>query len=657
MARKRWSVSFGPETCRDLPLASSREWIETNGLGGFAMGTVSGLPTRRYHGLLVASLRPPVGRTLFLSSLQETVETPEGSFGLGCMRYPGAVHPDGYKHLAAFHLKPAPTWEYRGPGFALRKIVALVPGEDTVLVAYMLLPGSGAARITIRPLLAFRDFHGLTHTNVEADLRAEAGEGFVRFRPYPSLPALTLAHTAGQWSGQAWWNYRVQYGFEEKRGLDFEEDLMSPGELSLTLSPGEVVSLAASLRDIGPGEAADLWERELERRTAAIDAPEGASPMLAALWESADQFVVAGGAGGRTILAGYPWFTDRGRDAMIALPGLLLTRGRFADARAVLETFAASIHDGMIPGGVRERDGTPEWNTADAALWLILAARAYLVATKDLAFVQKTLLPKMVAVIRAFATGACPGVRLDGDGLVIAGTQASQLTWMNARVGEWTVTPRQGKAVELNALWINALRTIEAMAARMEHADLSTRAGAAARRATLSFRKIFWNEARGCLYDVVDGGDADASIRPNQVFALSLPYRILDADRERAVLACVRASLLSPLGLRSLAPEDPRYRSRYAGDVRARDSAYHQGTAWPWLLGPFANATLRVEGDTPGTRASILDLFRAFEPHLSDVGLGTVSEVFDAEQPQRPGGCISQAWSVGEILRVLARIR
>jgi len=657
MARERWSVSFGPEICRDLPLASSREWIETNGLGGFAMGTVSGLPTRRYHGLLVASLRPPVGRTLFLSNFQETVETPEGIFPLGCMRYPGTVHPDGTKHLAAFHLKPAPTWEYRGPGFAIRKIVALVPGEDTVLVAYMLLPGSGAARISIRPLLAFRDFHGLTHRNAEANLRAEPGEGFVRFRPYPALPALTLAHTAGKWSGQAWWNYRVQYGFEEKRGLDFEEDLMSPGELSLTLFPGEVVSLAASLREIGPGDAADLWERELERRTAPIDSPEGASPLLAALWEAADQFVVTGGAGGRTILAGYPWFTDRGRDAMVALPGLLLARGRFADARAVLETFAATMENGRIPNGVCDSDGEIDWNTADAALWFILATRAYLVATKDLAFVQKALLSKIVSIIRAFATGNCPGVRVDSDGLVIAGTQTSALTWMNSRVGGWTVTPRQGKAVELNALWINALRTVEAMGTRMDRADLAARAGAAAHRATAAFRKVFWNESRGCLYDAVDGGHADVAIRPNQVFALSLPYRILDEHKERAVLARLRDSLLTPLGLRTLAPDDPCYRPRYAGDVRARDAAYHQGTAWPWLLGPFANATLRVERDRPETRAAIQGLFRAFEAHLSDVGLGTVSEVFDAEPPQRPGGCIAQAWSVGEILRVLARIR
>jgi predicted glycogen debranching enzyme len=270
-----------------------REWIETNGRGGFAMGTVSGLPTRRYHGLLVASLRPPVGRTLFLSSLQETVETPEGSFGLGCMRYPGAVHPDGYKHLAAFHLRPAPTWEYRGPGFAIRKIVALVPGEDTVLIAYMLLPGSGAARITIRPLLAFRDFHGLTHTNIEADLRAGVGEGFVRFRPYPSLPALTLAHTAGEWGGQAWWNHRVRYGFEEKRGLDFEEDLMSPGAVAHAL-PGEVAALPPAAPSVR--ETADLWERELERQTA-IDAP-GLTPILAALWRPPTS---SSGRGGRTI--------------------------------------------------------------------------------------------------------------------------------------------------------------------------------------------------------------------------------------------------------------------------------------------------------------------------------------------------------------------
>jgi predicted glycogen debranching enzyme len=656
MPQKRWSVHFGPEVCRDLPLASSKEWLETNGLGGYAMGTVSGLPTRRYHGLLVASLDPPIRRCLFLSTLHECVETPEGSFPLGCMRYPGTVHPDGYRNLSSFHLRPCPTWEYRAPGLGIRKLVALVPGEDTVLVAYMLLPGSRAARLTIRPLLAFRDHHALTHTNVAADLRADAGEGFVRFSPYPALPALTLAHTAGKWSGQAWWNYRVQYGFEEKRGLDYEEDLMSPGEIALALSPGDVVSLAASLRPVTPAEAESLWERELERRTAPIDSPDGSSPLVTALWDAADQFVAGTGAGASTLSAGYPWFTPRGRDAMIALPGLLLARGRMHEARRVLETEAASLESGMLPNGVSDRTGAPEYSAADASLWFILAIRAYLVASRDLPFVQKSLLPKIVSVIRSYAAGAHPDIRVDADGLLVTGSPDEQLTWMNAKVGEWVVTPRQGKAVEINALWINALRTLEAIAKRTDHADLAARAGQAARRATGAFRRVFWDGALGRLADVVDGTHVDASMRPNQLLAIALPYRMLDADRERAVLASVRSALLTPLGLRSLAPDDPRYRSRYAGDVRARDSAYHQGTVWPWLLGPFVDASLRLRGDTPEVRDELRDLFSAFEPHLAEVGLGTISEVFDGEAPQRPGGCVSQAASVAEVLRASLKL-
>ncbi|OGP84750.1 MAG: hypothetical protein A2Y95_03810 [Deltaproteobacteria bacterium RBG_13_65_10] len=653
----RWSITFGPEVCRDLPLASSKEWIETNGLGGFAMGTVSGLLTRRYHGLLVASLRPPTSRHVFLSTLQERLETAEGAWDLGCLRYPGTIHPDGYKRLERFELKPCPTWEYRGPGFALRKMVAMVPGTDTTLIAYMLLPGSGAARLNIRPLLAFRDFHTLSHTNVDAILQGGAGEGFVRFRPYATMPALTIAHTAGTWGGEAWWNYRVQYGFEEKRGLDCEEDLLSPGEISLTLSPGEVVSLAASLSPITPRDAERFWERELDRRTCPSDAPPDASPLLSALWETADQFLVGRGPRGRSFIAGYPWFTDRGRDSMIALRGLCLARGRLVEARGILETFADAMSEGMVPDYFPEGGEPPSYNAVDPSLWFVLAARAYLAASKDLGFVQGVLLQRIEAVIRAYMVGTRSGIRAEADGLLRQGSPGTQLTWMDAKVGEWVVTPRQGKAVEVNALWVNALRTCEVIAARAGRADLAAWTGKAARRAVAAFRNVFWNEAQRCLYDVVDGDRTDATLRPNQILALALPYRLLDEEKERAVLETVSASLLTPFGLRSLASSEAQYRGRYQGDVSARDSAYHQGTVWPWWLGAYGDALLRVEGDTPSTHSKVRDLFQAFEGHLGEIGLGTISEVFDGDAPHRPGGCISQAWSVSEILRVLMRVR
>ncbi len=633
-------IAFDSSVLRDVDGALTREWLETNGLGGFASSTIAGLNTRRYHALLVAALDPPVARTVLLSKLEETLVVAGDRFELGANRYPGVIHPRGFEFLREFRLDPFPTFVYRAGGVEVTKTVFLVHGENTAVVQYALPVG---ARIEVRPLIAFRDYHSLQHRTewLSTEVREEAGVASVQ--PYGDLPRLFLAHNAMAVRTEGVWYYRFQYDRERERGLDFEEDLFNP----LVFEAAGNFTLIASLHPRRADDALELRQCEIERRRGITVMPDEFSQQLAV---AADAFLVSRGEG-KSLIAGYPWFSDWGRDTMIALPGVALATGKTTEARGILLEFAKFVDQGMIPNRFPDKGETPEYNTADASLWFFEAVRAYVETTGDFALITDGLYETLTGMLEWHVGGTRFGIGMDADGLLRAGAPGVQLTWMDAKVGDWVVTPRRGKPVEIQALWYNALRIMQKFAKLVDDPNRQQQWAAAAERARVSFAAQFWNQAAGCLYDVIDGDTRDASIRPNQLFAIALPHSLLAGDRARQVVEVVTRELLTPYGLRTLAPGDPQYRGRYGGDQRSRDAAYHQGTVWPWLLGPFARAYLAVYGCNSSTLQQAREWLLPMQSHLTQAGLGQISEIFDGDPPHAPTGCTAQAWSVAEVLR------
>ena len=644
-------ISLDTTVTQDLERAGNLEWLEANGLGGWASGTVAGCHTRRYHGLLVAATRPPVGRMVLLSKLAETIEVAGRRIELDANRYPGAVSPRGYEHLTSFAIDPMPTFIYQAAGVTLKKTIAAVHGENTTVVVFEVLDARGPVTLELRPLIAYRDYHGLQRAN-DAIRFADASfrEGVFRARPYDRAPELHLQADQASFTAAPDWYFRFEYAREAERGLDAHEDLFCYGVFRRDLAKGQRFGVIVSTGEVAGRDPLALMEKERVRRGAVTDAVSKNDDVARTLTLAADAFVVRRGEDLRTIIAGYPWFSDWGRDTMIALPGLCLATGRQEDAKKILRAFARSIDKGMLPNRFPDGGEAPEYDAVDATLWFFVATRRYLDATGDDEFVLGELLPVFEDVIAWHLRGTRHGIRVDEDGLLQAGEPGVPLTWMDAKVGDRLITPRWGKAVEIQALWYNALAIL---------ADLRKRAGRSADAATLverakqvreRFVELFWNEDAACLFDVVDGDCKDASIRPNQIFALSLPYPLLAKDKARAVLAVVEAKLLTPYGLRSLSPDDPAYCGRYEGGPADRDAAYHQGTVWSWLLGPYADALVKTNGvvGKPKARKAIEGLI----PHLHEAGLGTISEIFDGDAPHAPRGCPAQAWSVGEALRI-----
>lgn len=641
---KEQTIQFGPQITTDLSQAVAREWLETNGLGGWASSTLAGAHTRRYHGLLVAATRPPVGRMVLLSKLDETLVLDSGSVELSCNLYPGAVHPQGYHYLKNFTLGPFPTFTYETEEWALRKSLAMVHGEHTLVLRYELLWASGPAQLELRPFFAGRDYHQLSRANPHIQPEARFEQEVLRFQAYEGQPEVHLLVPGGHFAPVADWYYNHLYPREAERGLDYSEDLFTCGILRCPLEVGKPLTLIASTLDPRGRDGEALLEAEAQRRAGLATATD---PLIRQLSLAADQFLVRRGDARHTLVAGYHWFTDWGRDTMISLPGICLVTGRHAQARSILQAFAEHLSQGMIPNRFPDAGEEPEYNTVDATLWFFVAVYKYLQYTQDQEFVRQ-LWPALQEIIDWHQRGTRYQIRVDQDGLLSAGEPGVQLTWMDAKVGDWVVTPRQGKAVEINALWYNALRIMEELAGLFG----PTRAqeyGALANRVAARFGEVFWNEEQGFLYDVVDSETCDPSLRPNQLLALSLPFPLLEGERALAVFAAVDRHLLTPCGLRSLAPGEPGYRPRCEGPPWERDGAYHQGTVWTWLLGPFITALVRLHGEEGRARAQ--GLIEGLEPHLSEAGIGTLSEIFDAEPPFVPRGCIAQAWSVGEILR------
>jgi predicted glycogen debranching enzyme len=651
----------------------TREWLVANGLGGYAAGTIPGVASRRYHGLLNAALPAPFGRHMMLNHLTESIRLPDGSTVLlGGEEHGGTpLHLASLPYLQAFRLELGlPVWSYQLDGIVLEKRVFMPHNQNTVYVNYRLVESKQTVRLKLRPALHFRPHEApvnhahygpyVVHGRQERyEVSAESsGLPPLRFYMHGKRTAFTLecSHLED-----------VLYRVEESRGYESRGDLWCPGFFRADLSAESEVTLVASTElwetvlALKPEEALEA-ERNRRRRLLAAAEPAVQSGAFQHLVLTADQFIITPGgrieeaaraqAAGdevRTVIAGYHWFTDWGRDTMISLEGLTLTTGRHAEAGYILRTFGHYLRDGLIPNLFPEGEREGLYHTADATLWYIHALGRYLATTNDRGTLQ-LLLPKLIDIVEHHLRGTRFGIGVDPeDGLLRQGQQGYQLTWMDAKVGDWVVTPRRGKAVEINALWYNALRLLEGWL-REEHderraADMAQHA----ERVYRSFNERFWHAEGGYLYDVIDGeAGNDAACRPNQIFALSLPFAVLREDRWAAVLQVVAGRLLTPVGLRSLAPGHADYKAKYWGDLRARDAAYHQGTVWCWLIGPFIDAWLRVHSDD---RAGARRFLRGFEDHLGEACMGSISEICDAESPYTPRGCVSQAWSVAEALR------
>jgi len=649
-------IEFGREATGRLAVAESREWLCANGLGGFASGTVAGLRTRRYHGLLVAALKPPVGRTVLVGGLEERVDYDGRSYALACNRWAdGTIAPDGHRLIERFHLDgTTPVWHYACADALIEKRVWMEPGANTTYVGYRLLRAGGPVHLALTALVNYRDFHSTTRGPGWA-MRVEPVAHGLRVTAFDGARPVLLQVLGASVELVHEWYVGSRLATEEARGLDTLDDNLCVGTFSATLEPGRALTcvLSAEMAPALDGEQA--WSRRRAHEAEVLLAWRKAQPAAgeAPAWIdqlvlAADQFLVSrpliSDPGGLSVIAGYHWFGDWGRDTMIALPGLTLVTGRREAARRILTTFARFVEGGMLPNVFPDAGQEPEYNTVDAALWYVEAVRAYHAATGDDATLRE-LFPALEQIIRGYTGGTRYGIRVDDDGLVMAGEPGVQLTWMDAKVGDWVVTPRIGKPVEINALWYNALIAMAALARRLGRPPVEWTA--MAEQTAAGFTR-FWNAEAGYCYDVIDGpGGREAALRPNQILAVSLPASPLSPERQRLVVDACSRQLLTSYGLRSLGPDEPGYQPRYAGGPRERDGAYHQGTAWAWLLGPFALAHHRVHGDREGARAFLEPMAQ----HLADHGLGSIAEVFEAEPPFRPDGCVAQAWSVAETLR------
>ena len=645
-------IELGEHIVSDFAAASAREWLETNGIGGYASGTVSGANTRRYHGLLVAATKPPLGRSVLLSKLEETVIVGGERFELSANRYPGAIHPTGYRFLKSFKLDPFPVWSFELGGIEIEKKIFMRNGENTTLVTWSVKDNEAvempAMILEVRPLTAFRDHHHLRHATDDFDTSVETGDSWAAVRPMSDLPALYFTGNFTSAERTSEWYRNFEYAIELERGFDFHEDLFQPFLLKFDLA--QPATLIASTEKREELDVSKTEKAELKRRASLVANLTNKDPFLRQLALAADQFIVARGAG-KTVIAGYPWFSDWGRDTMIALPGLTLATGRPEIAKSILSEFAGHISEGMIPNRFPDVGEQPEYNTVDATLWFFEAIRAYLAKTDDKEFIRTALYEKLVDIIEWHIRGTRHKIHVDTDGLLYAGEPGVQLTWMDAKIGDWVVTPRTGKAVEIQALWYNALLVISDLGQLMGDVENSGKFSQMADVARDSFNGQFWNSAAECLFDVIDGDDKDASIRPNQILAVSLEHSILETERAARVLEKVEAELLTPFGLRTLSPYDPRYVPVYIGTPHDRDASYHQGTVWAWLIGPFVDAYRKVHSNDPQLEQKIEAFTGEFREHLSAAMLGQVSEIFDGDPPHPPRGCPAQAWSVAELLR------
>jgi predicted glycogen debranching enzyme len=661
---KSIAISFAREICNDLEAAEQREWLVTNGVGGFASGTIAGSSTRRYHGLLVAALEPPGGRTLLVGGLDETVSADGKTICLATHRWAsGAIAPQGYLALRNFRLEGSiPVWTYQVSGARIEKRVWMRHGENTTFVQYTLLESPAPVLLESKVLVNYRDFHSATHAG-DWQMRVEPAESGTRVTAFEGAVPFYLRSPEASCEPQHVWYRDFFFSRERERGLDDSEDQLYAALFRVRLEEGKSASIVFSTKEQVGVEASEALHDEVERQSKILAAPQSLTSLasseftparLSQLLLAAGQFIVerqlpdqgSARSSAKTIIAGYHWFGDWGRDTMIALPGLTLATGCTDVARHILLAFSRFVDGGMLPNNFPDSGGSPQYNTIDAALWYFEAVRQYFSVTRDLATLRK-LFPVLGTIVDAHVKGTRYDIHVDAaDGLLYGGGPGAQLTWMDAKIGDWVVTPRTGKPVEVNALWINAVRTMAQFAGALGYpAEVYEKLSA---KAKSSFSK-FWNPERNCCFDVIDspGIGSDSSLRPNQILAVSLDASLFSFEQQKAVVDACRSRLLTPYGLRSLAPGEPGYTGVYSGGPRQRDAAYHQGTVWGWLLGPFALAHHRVYKD----RLAALAFLEPLAKSMDSCGLGTLAEIFDGDAPHRARGCIAQAWTVGELLR------
>lgn len=649
-----------------------REWLVTNGLGGYASGTVAGVATRRYHGLLIAAMPAPLGRMMMLNHLSEQVRLPDGSTVLlgGEESIPSRLQVHGAMYLRSFRLEHGlPIWRYQVGRSIVEKQLFMPRQQNTVHLIYRLVEGNDKLRLKLMPSVHFRSHDAFVSASLPPRFELRIVDERYELSASPELPTLRLT-TVGErhaFTIERRHLREVLFRIEEDRGYDSVGELWSPGYFRFDLSPDHDATVVASTEPwesmlaISPADALAAEKLRRERLLQAAP-PEARSGVGAELVLAADQFLIrpvgrvedvakarAAGDEPRTVIAGYHWFTDWGRDTMISLEGLTLSTGRHVEGGYILRTFAEHIRDGLIPNLFPEGENTGLYHTADATMWFFHALDRYVSVTNDLTTLRH-ILPRLVDIYDHHLRGTHYNIGVDpNDGLLRQGQQGYQLTWMDAKLGDWVVTPRRGKAVEINALWYNAVSLLAKWVAQEQSADAAGRYAQQAERIRSSFNERFWNPATGCLFDVVDGPEGnEAKVRPNQIFAVSLPNPVLDRKRWEPVVAKVRDELLTPVGLRSLAPDDPDFKPTYHGDLATRDAAYHQGTVWGWLIGPYVDAWMKVYPDRRSEARHLLD---GLAKHLDEACIGSVSEVFDAEAPYSARGCCAQAWSVAESLR------
>lgn len=656
---------LGSEAFSNYEKGIEKEWLVGNGLGGYASSSIIGANSRTYHGLLVAGFREPLGRTLLFSSLDEDLSQEKEVFHLAAHRYPGTVYPTGFQYLEKFTLAPFPAWTFQAGAFTVKKKLFLVHGKNTTILLYEIKDRrcenareerkggeSPRSRIRLNPLVNARSFHRTTRSKdltfsekpLKNGVKLESSNGF-SFMLFSSL----------DFHPDPKWYYDFEYDMERKRGLSFQEDNYIPGFFETELKAGTLrFFVAASTEDISSlslEKAEDLYTKAVYRKNLLAFNSKLSDPFALSLLRATDPFIVRRPAIDRkTVIAGYPWFSDWGRDAMIALPGLCLIPRRFEDAKAILATFAAYSKNGLIPNRFPDFDVEPDYNTVDASLWFVHALGRYYAYTKDVEFL-KEVWKSLEAVIEHYRKGTDFGIKMDSDCLI---RQGPQLTWMDAKIGDLVVTPRAGKTCEINALWYNALKTASTLGKLLgKDSDVFD---SLAKKAAENFEDLFWNPEENCLFDCVFEDEEgrlikDPAIRPNQVLAVSLPHTMLPSEKEKAIVDRVERELLTPFGLRTLSRAHPDYRGRYHDGPEERDLAYHNGTVWPWLLGPFVSAYMKVNNYSKKSREDMRALLLGFDKHLEEAGVGSISEVFDGDFPYTPGGCIAQAWSISEVLR------
>jgi predicted glycogen debranching enzyme len=651
---------FDETTCTDLEKALGLEWLDTNGLGGYASSTILSCNTRKYHGLLVANLRIPKGRHVLLSWLEDSISLRGREFFLSCCQYPGVFFPQEEHYLKEFHLAHFPQFTYETDGFRIHKAILMIHGKDRVLIRYDIEHCPVPGVLSIKPFVAYRGYHALTLQNMYLHTETCTIKNGFKITPYDGMPDIFM-HTdvKSQFYPSPIWYNNFEYQREKERGFDWHEDLFRPGIFEIPVKGGSSVIVSASL-DLCEGGLEEIWLAETKRR----DHEAAETEKIAVhfnnnedkihvrnLITSGKQFLIKSTSGRPALIAGYHWFGDWGRDTLISLPGLTFCSGRIEEGIATLNSLSAHEKNGLLPNYFSDDDMENAYNTVDTSLWYCWAVQQMMKYTKKIEIIRSRVWPTIKSILKAYMDGTTFNIHMSENGLLHAGDKDTHLTWMDATVKGSPVTPRWGYAVEINALWYNAICFAHELAQRFDDREYFFHN--LIPRIQKSFIDTFWIESEAYLGDVFCNGYLDRTIRPNQILAVSLSYSPLEPAQWTGVVEKVRQHLLTPVGLRTLSPEDKKYIGRYEGDGFSRDAAYHQGTIWPWVIAHFGEAYIRAAKDKSTAKTFLLNYVRSFvRKHMLEAGVGCVSEIFDGDLPHRPNGCISQAWSAAGLIRL-----